>query len=310
VGRLLTVGSSINSGDGQHGGGPADPARSMSMSGRSPSRRAGRARTERDVRRRVLSQNFLREPGADRYVELLTLDPGLPCVEVGAGSGVLTVRLAGRCPQLVAYEVDPQLGQQLSTKFHGRPGVRVVVADFLSSPPPAEPFQVVGNVPFSLTSAIVDWCMRAEKMTAATIITQLEYARKRTGAYGRWSLLTVSSWPEFSWELRGSIERTQFRPVPRVDAGVLHLARRKTPLVPPERLAAYHRMVELGFSGVGGTLYSSLRRGYAGDLVADAFRSAGLDRSVVVAFVTPDQWLQIFAVLDAVRRAASRRQSH
>jgi len=277
------------------------------MSGRSPSRRAGGARTERDVRRRILSQNFLREPGADRYLELLSVDPALPCVEVGAGSGVLTVRLADRCSQLLAYEVDPQLGEQLATRLQGRPGVRVIVADFLSSPPPAKPFQVVGNVPFSLTSAIVDWCMRAEKMTTATIITQLEYAKKRTGAYGRWSLLTVLSWPEFSWELRGSIERTQFRPVPRVDAGVLHLARRKTPLVPPKRLAAYRRMVELGFSGVGGTLYSSLRRGYPGGLVADAFRSAGLDRSVVVAFVSPDQWLQIFAVLDAARRATPKR---
>jgi 23S rRNA (adenine-N6)-dimethyltransferase len=101
-----------------------------------------------------------------------------------------------------------------------------VMGDFLGSRPPARPFQVVGNTPFSLTSPVIDWCLRARRMTAATLITQLEYARKRTGGFGRWSQLTVSTWPQFRWELRGTIPRTEFRPVPRVDAGILRLERR------------------------------------------------------------------------------------
>ena len=80
-------------------------------------------------------------------------------------------------------------------------------------------------------------------MTAATLITQPEYAKKRTSGYGRWSLLTVSTWPEMPWELRGTIARTQFRPVPQVDAGILRLARRPEPLISRGRLRAYRRMV-------------------------------------------------------------------
>jgi 23S rRNA (adenine-N6)-dimethyltransferase len=257
------------------------------------------ARSARDLRRRTLSQNFLRDASAaEEFLRALTLDPDRPCLEVGAGTGVLTERLAGSCRALVAYEIDEELARTLTARLAGRPNVRVVAGDFLAAAPPAQPFQVVGNVPFSLTSRIVDWCLGAPAMTAATIIAQLEYAKKRTGAYGRWSLRTVSTWPDVTWELRGTIARTRFRPVPRVDAGILHIARRDEPLVPPARRAAYARVVELGFGGVGGSVQASLGRRYPASRVARACQAAGLDRSTIVAFVSPEQWLRLFAALD------------
>jgi 23S rRNA (adenine-N6)-dimethyltransferase len=173
-----------------------------------------------------------------------------------------------------------------------------VIGDFLASRPPRGAFQVVGNAPFSLTSPIVDWCLGARNMVTATLITQLEYARKRTGGYGRWSLLTVRTWPEVSWELRGTIPRAEFRPVPRVDAGILRIHRRPEPLLPAGRMAAYRRLVQAGFSGVGGSLHASLRRAYPADALGRGFRAAGIDRHAVVAFVTPDQWVRLFRSLE------------
>jgi 23S rRNA (adenine-N6)-dimethyltransferase len=181
------------------------------------------------------------------------------------------------------------------------------VADFAAAPRPSRPFQVVGNAPFSQTSPIIDWCLRAPKLTAATLITQREYARKRTGGFGRWSQLTVSTWPQFSWQLLGTIDRTQFRPVPRVDAAILRLTRRAQPLVPAGRQAAYRRVVETGFSGVGGSVQASLRRSYPADLVATACASAGVQRKAVVAYVTPDQWIAIFTALEAATRRPPQR---
>src|SRR4051812_13457202 len=52
--------------------------------------------------------------------------------------------------------------------------------------PLAEPFAAIGNPPYSLTSPVVEWCLRAPELVAATLLTQLEYARKRTGDYGHW----------------------------------------------------------------------------------------------------------------------------
>ena len=259
------------------------------------------ARSDRDRRRRELSQNYLRSPAAaGTFLRAVSADPGGLCLEVGAGEGILTGGLAAMFGELVAYEIDPALAGRLEGRLRSTANVSVVIGDFLAARPPRQPFQVAGNAPFSLTSPIVDWCLNARAMTAATLITQLEYARKRTGGYGRWSLLTISTWPELSWELRGTIPRAQFRPVPRVDAGILHIARRRQPLVPQSRLAAYRRAVETGFSGVGGSLLASLRRQYPAARLATAFRAAGVDRGAVVAFVTPGQWIELFRQLDGI----------
>jgi 23S rRNA (adenine-N6)-dimethyltransferase len=255
--------------------------------------------TERDKRRRELSQNYLRSPEAARqFLATVRLPPDGLCVEVGAGEGILTSRLAAMTGEVIAYEVDDHLAARLTARVGGKPNVRIVVGDFLSARQPSRPFQVIGNAPFSLTSPIIDWCLRASRMTAATLITQLEYARKRTGGFGRWSQLTVSTWPQIRWELRGTIPRTEFRPVPRVDAGILRLERRPEPLVNPARQAAYRRLVQAGFTGVGGSVQASLRRTYPPDKVAAACANAGVDRRMIVAYVTPEQWIQIFNGLD------------
>jgi 23S rRNA (adenine-N6)-dimethyltransferase len=256
-------------------------------------------RSERDRRRRELSQNYLRSPAAaGQFLRAVDSDPDGLCLEVGAGEGILTEPLAAMFRELVAYEVDPGLAGRLEARLRGHTNVAVVIGDFLAARPPREPFQVAGNAPFSLTSPIVDWCVDALAMTSATLITQLEYARKRTGGYGRWSLLTVSTWPQLQWELRGTIARTQFRPVPRVDAGILHIARRPRPLIPAARLSAYQRVVRTGFSGVGGSLLASLRREYPAARLAAAFQAAGVERGAIVAFVSPAQWVQLFNILD------------
>lgn len=275
----------------------ADDARHAQASGRRATRRD--AQTDSGRRRRELSQNYLRDPAAARrFLRSVELEPDTLCLEVGAGEGILTAPLSARCRAVIAYEVDQSLVPRLRARIRGRDNVRIVAGDFLAARQPSTAFQVVGNAPFSLTAPIVDWCLRSRRMTSATIITQLEYAKKRTGAYGRWSLLTVSTWPLVRWELLGTIPRAHFRPVPSVDAGILLLERRRDPIISPARQAAYRRLVQAGFTGVGGSVQASLRRFYPADRVAVACAAAGLGRRSVVAFVSPDQWVQIFRALD------------
>ncbi|MFF0011915.1 ErmE/ErmH/ErmO/ErmR family 23S rRNA (adenine(2058)-N(6))-methyltransferase [Streptomyces sp. NPDC005374] len=249
---------------------------------------------------RALSQNFLADrAAAARLARLAVPDPRAAplLLEVGAGEGALTARLAPRCRRLLAYEIDERLVPGLGARFSAVPQVRVVAGDFLATTPPRTPFSVVGNVPFSRTSAIVDWCLRAPALTDATLLTQLEYARKRTGDYGSWTRLTVLSWPRHEWRLVGRVGRHSFRPVPQVDAGILRIERRRVPLLTPTALPGWRHLVELGFSGVGGSLHASLRRTHSRRRVDTAFRSAGLDRTVLVGAVSPGRWLRLHEVL-------------
>ncbi|MEU0412837.1 ErmE/ErmH/ErmO/ErmR family 23S rRNA (adenine(2058)-N(6))-methyltransferase [Streptomyces griseorubiginosus] len=249
---------------------------------------------------RALSQNFLTDrKAAARLARLAVPDPhtGPLLLEVGAGKGALTQPLAPRCRRLLAYEIDERLVPGLDARFRATPQVQVVAGDFLAARPPRTPFSVAGNVPFSRTAAIVDWCLRAPTLTDATLLTQLEYARKRTGDYGSWTQLTVLSWPRYEWRLVGRVGRYSFRPVPRVDAGIIRIERRRIPLLAPAAEPGWRHLVELGFSGVGGSLHASLRRARPRRRVDAAFRHARLDRAVLVGEVSPERWLQLYEVL-------------
>ena len=245
---------------------------------------------------RALAQNFLADRATAEYVARLAVPQGhhVPLLlEVGAGKGALTAKLAPHCHELHAHEIDPRLVPKLRTRFSTTPQVRVVAGDFMDTRPPRTPFAVAGNVPFSRTADIVDWCLRAPTLTDATLLTQLEYARKRTGDYGSWTLLTVRSWPRYEWRLVGRVDRRRFSPVPRVDAGIVRIERRRTPLLEPAALRDWRHLVELGFSGVGGSLHASLRRAHPRRRVDAAFRAARLDPRVLVGEVSPDHWLRL-----------------
>ncbi|MFD6951558.1 ErmE/ErmH/ErmO/ErmR family 23S rRNA (adenine(2058)-N(6))-methyltransferase [Nocardiopsis sp. TSRI0078] len=259
--------------------------------------------------RRRLSQNFLTDPSwARRVVRTAGVGPDDLVVEVGPGDGALTRFLAPAVRRVVAYEIDPRLAERLSERYRDpASGVRVVRADFIRARPPRGEFHVVGNIPYARTADIVRWCLDAHGLASATLVTQLEYARKRTGGFGRWSRLTVLTWPEWSWSLAGRIDRRRFWPVPRVDAGLLVLRRRRTPLVPPERMGGYRRMVESGFGGAGGSLGASLRRTRPARRVDRALARAGIAPGTPVGHVSPQQWLEVFDVLEGEGAAGSRR---
>ncbi|MEV5934174.1 ErmE/ErmH/ErmO/ErmR family 23S rRNA (adenine(2058)-N(6))-methyltransferase [Streptomyces sp. NPDC052079] len=249
---------------------------------------------------RALSQNFLADRATARRFARLAVPDGAPApllLEVGAGRGAVTDALAPLCRELHAYEIDPRLVPVLRDRFSAVPHVRVLGADFLAARPPRTPFSVAENVPFSRTAAVVDWCLRAPRLTDATLLTQLEYARKRTGDYGSWTRLTVLTWPRYEWRLLARVSRRSFRPVPRVDAGVVRIERRPVPLLGAAAHGSWRSLVELGFSGVGGSLHASLRRAHPRRRVDAAFRAARLDPGVLVGELEPERWLRLHEVL-------------
>lgn len=248
--------------------------------------------------RRALSQNFLRSASVLRQiVRAAELAPSALVWEPGAGEGRLTRALARAAREVVAHELDPALAAALPRRLAAEGNVRVVRGDFLRARPPGGPFVVVGNIPYSRTTDIVRWCLAARTLTSATLVTQREFARKRTGDFGTWPLLTVRAWPEFDWRLGPRIDRHHFDPVPRTDSAVLRLVRRPAPLLPPGELPAYRALVAEGFTGVGGSLAATLRGTRPAARVRAALAAAGVPADAPVGRVTPRQWLALHRAL-------------
>ena len=203
-------------------------------------------RTARDDRRRRLGQNFLRPELAARFVEEAGVTAGDLVVEIGAGSGAITRALARRGAEVLAVEVDPVWAERLKRNLAAHHGdrVRVIASDFLAMRLPNRPFRVVACLPFGNTTAIVSRLLGEgrEHLERADLIVQWEVARKRSAVPA--STLRSTAWaPWWEFTLGRRIAATEFRPVPRVDGGVLVITRREPALLPPAMAARYEAFV-------------------------------------------------------------------
>jgi len=203
-------------------------------------------RTRRGEQRRRLGQNFLRSELAERLVDEAGFRPGELVVEVGAGLGALTTALGHRGIDVVAVELDPVCAAHLRGRVRrvARGRVQVVEADFLSVSLPTGPFRVMGSLPFGRTTDVLRRLLDDPRvpLERADLIVQWEVARKRAAVPP--STLLSTTWAPW-WELRlgRRIPAEAFRPVPRVDAGVLVVTRRDRPLLPPAMAGSYARFV-------------------------------------------------------------------
>ncbi|WP_227979581.1 23S ribosomal RNA methyltransferase Erm [Nocardia spumae] len=256
--------------------------------------------------RKTLSQNFLIDP---RVARMLVAESAVTSrdlvLEVGPGAGMLTRQLLTVSRRVLAYEKDPHYAARLRRHYADDDRIRCYHRDFREVTAPGEPFSVVANIPFAIGTDIVRWCLAAPRLRSATLLTQSEFARKHSGDYGRWSKLSITHWPWTEPSLGPWVSRTAFHPRPAVDAAVLRLRRRPEPLLPQRFRTEYQQLVELGFSGVGGSLAASLRRAHPAGAVRGACAAAGISRDLTVGLVPPGAWLRIFDHLipEAAHRA-------
>jgi 23S rRNA (adenine-N6)-dimethyltransferase len=207
-------------------------------------------RTPRDERRRRLGQNFLRADLAEALVADAAFSPGDLVVEIGPGQGACTFALARRGVRVIALEKDPAWASVLRREVRrkGLRNVTVVRGDALDARLPQRPFRVFGSLPFGSTTAILRRLLGdpGGPLERAEVVVQWEVARKRAATPPTTALSTAWA-PWWTFEVGRRIPATAFRPVPRVDAALLHVSRRQPPLLPVRLAAAYVDFVERGW---------------------------------------------------------------
>jgi len=203
---------------------------------------SARRRTDRDWRRRQLGQNFLDPALADQIVDEARLVPGELVLEIGAGGGALTRALAHRGLRVIAVEPDPEWANRLREQVSG---IQVLKRDFLDVVLPRDPFRILGSLPFGRTTDILRRLLDnpAVPLTRADVIVQWEVAVKRA-ARPPSTMLSTAWAPWWEMHLVRRIPAARFRPVPRVDAGLLTITRRDPPLLPVAMARAYAAFVQ------------------------------------------------------------------
>ncbi len=214
--------------------------------------------------KKSLGQHWLHERSVLEHIAdcaNITSDDTL--LEIGPGLGTLTSELLRRAKSVIAVEFDEDLAKKLPSQFPGTT-LQVVHHDILTYDLSSLPkgYKVVANVPYYITSKIVQHLMTAEnKPSVAVLLVQKEVAERIAARPGDMSILAVSAQVYAEASLGDVVPAEFFTPPPKVDSQVVILRTRPKPLVTPSQEKAFFRIVKAGFSAKRKKLRSSLAGG-------------------------------------------------
>ncbi len=250
------------------------------------------------ARRRPLSQHFLADPNIlGRIVDALEPAPADVVIEIGAGRGSLTRALAPRVGLVIAVEKDRRLAAECGVRNAecGVENATIVQGDALklswhalldahrNTPHSAlriPHFKVVGNIPYAITSPLIEKALTPPLPERIVFLVQAEVAERAAAAPGSraYGALSVGLQASCRVEKLFTVKPGAFDPPPRVDSALLRLTPLTAPLVGPEEAAALRAFVTACFSRRRKQLRNVLMAvtGRPAAAVVDAVRALGL----------------------------------
>ena len=244
--------------------------------------------------KKELGQHWLRDPEIlAEIAEAAELGKNDVVLEIGPGLGTLTSRLLARAGRVVAVEFDRDLARKLPGQFPGK-NLEVINEDILQFDLNQLPkgYKVVANVPYYITSKIVEKLMTAEnKPSLAVLLVQKEVAERIAAEPGEMSILAVSA--QLFAEAELDIEF--FTPSPKVDSQVVVLKTRTEPLVDSEDQKDFFRVVKAGFSAKRKKLRSSLSGGLniSKDVAEQLLKTANISPDARAEDLAIDDWRRL-----------------
>ncbi|HEX9917642.1 MAG TPA: 16S rRNA (adenine(1518)-N(6)/adenine(1519)-N(6))-dimethyltransferase RsmA [Pyrinomonadaceae bacterium] len=218
--------------------------------------------------KKSLGQNFLVDDGvAARIVREVAPRGNETIVEIGAGRGALTARLAEQAGRLIAVEFDRDLVPLLQERFGGKGNFTLVEADalaidFCAAILPASEARVVANLPYNISTAILQRLFGQRRCLSEMILMlQREVVERITATPGSGERGYLSVLTEAYCEARPlfDVRPEAFRPVPKVWSTVVRLRVRESVAAGVSDEALLWRVVGAGFAQRRKTIFNNLR---------------------------------------------------
>ena len=197
--------------------------------------------------RKKLGQNFLIDNRAlEKIIEAGELTKNDLVIEIGAGTGSLTERIAPLAAKVIAVEIDERLGPVLKERLAQFDNIQIVHRDILKigikgllellsvKPSTFNAVKVVANLPYYIvTPIIINLLQQKPTPNLIVILVQKELAERITAYPGTksYGAFTIACQYYCTAELICNVGKEAFSPQPKVDSTIVKMVVMPHPLV-------------------------------------------------------------------------------
>lgn len=233
-----------------------------------------------------LGQNFLIKRGiVDEIVKAADLQEGEPVLEIGPGIGTLTQGLAQSGANVTAVELDTRLLEVLDTTLAQYSNVTIVHGDVLKLDVPSimnnEPFKVVANLPYYITTPIIMSLLESRlPIERLVVMVQKEVALRMVAKPGTkdYGALSVAVQYYTKPDIVLDVPPKSFLPAPAVTSSVIRCVLRDKPPVDVVDEKLFFRVVKAGFAQRRKTFANTMKTtGLSKDRIEELLAKANID---------------------------------
>ncbi|WP_077706373.1 23S ribosomal RNA methyltransferase Erm [Virgibacillus dokdonensis] len=210
-------------------------------------------------------------------------------LELGAGKGAITNVLSNRARKVLAVEYDHKFIRKL--KQLEMKNTVIIQQDILKILLPREPFVVVSNIPYAITTPIMKMLLNkpSSGFQRGVIVLEKGTAKRFTSNFVKDPyIIAWRMW--FDIRYIKEIPRKNFSPPPRVDSAIITINRKAKPIVPYRDYLIFWGLVDYVLKTPQSSIDLALKGVFTPSQMKHLKRRLGIKNKVSVATLSEQQW--------------------
>lgn len=222
-------------------------------------------------------------------INIARISKGDLVLELGAGKGAITNDLSNRARKVLAVEYDQKFIKKLD-QLELKNTV-IIKQDILKISLPREPFIVVSNIPYAITTPIMKKLLNnpLSNFQRGVLLMEKGAAKRFTSNYVKDPyVIAWRMW--FDIQYVKGISRKNFSPPPKVDSAMVKINRKANPIVPYSDYLVFWGLVDYVLKDPQLSLDYALRGAFTVPQIKRLKRNLRLKNEIPVAELTEEQW--------------------
>ena len=232
--------------------------------------------------KKSLGQHFLKDQNiVDKLVRHINPSPHDEIIEIGPGDGAMTKSIIAKVKKMILIEKDPDLIDNLKSKFHEYENSTILNIDILNYNIDSldQSVRVVGNLPYNISTEIIFKMCNCNKIIDMHFMLQKEVVDR----------IVAKSNSYFNVKKLFDISENVFSPKPKVKSSFVRLSAKEYPFYNKNHENIFYDIVKSAFEGRRKMIKTSLKS----YLSEHDFNAMNLRPSLRAENLTVDDYISI-----------------